>query len=108
MDPEAVRAALAGVVQEVSDDDGQVIGRVCTRARFKIERPYLSRGGFLIVDFDEQTGEYVASEWDALRDEKSGRLYPAGLCVGATWRAGSLEQATKAVLADVRRQTPSE
>lgn len=99
MDAAEVRRQLQGVAEEITDADGQVIGHVHASARFKLERPYLGGGGFLVVEWDEERSEYVASEWDALWDRKGRRFYPSGYCDPGVWRTPDLEEAVRLVMA---------
>lgn len=94
-----MRALLESVGEEITDDQGQVIGYVHAPARFKLGKEYLGNGGFLQVERDELTGEFVASEWDALWDKQKKRFYPAGYCDPDIWRTPDLEAAVQLVLA---------
>jgi hypothetical protein len=73
-----IHAKLLAAGEEITDEGGQVIGYVSQPARFKVEQPYLGLGGFLVVERDEATGDYIGTEFDALKHPKSGLPYPAG------------------------------
>lgn len=92
--PEAneIRRMLAATGEEIRDEAGNLLGYAAQPARFKIDRPYLARGGFLVVQRDEETGEYTGTEFDALPHPKTREPYPAGHSV-QVWRARSLDEA---------------
>ncbi len=98
MDVGEICRMLVATGEEILDDDGNVLGYVAQPARFKVNQPYLARGGFLVVSRDEETGEYVGTEYDALPHPKTGDPYPAGHSEGM-WRTASLEEAVNRVLA---------
>lgn len=91
-----IRALLAATGEEICDGDGRVIGYAAQPARFKLNRPHLARGGFLVVVRDESTGEYVGTEFDALPHPRSERLYPAGHSE-QVWRTADFEEAVRRV-----------
>lgn len=93
-----IRAALVATGEEVTDDAGNVLGYVAQPATFKIEQSYLARGGFLVVTRDEESGQYIGTEYDSLPHPRSGRLYPAGHSERA-WTAATLNEALTRVLA---------
>ena len=98
MEAAAVRELLLAAGEEICGEDGSVIGYVHAPARFKLEKPYLGGGGFLVVEKDEGTGDWVASEYDALWDKKRRRYYPAGYCDPGVWRSADLDAAVGLVL----------
>lgn len=98
MDPNEVRCLVMATGEEITDDEGRVIGYVSQPARFKIDRSYLARGGFLVVTRDDDTGEYIGTEFDALEKSKTREPYPAGHSEQA-WRTASLDEACRLVLA---------
>lgn len=106
MTAEEVRALLRQAGEEITDDQGRVIGYVRVPARFKVNRPYLAGGGFLIVERDEETGAYVGIEFDALWDKKRRRYYPAGYSE-RVFTAPDLESAVQAVLAYLAEDPPA-
>lgn len=97
MDAADLRSLLQATGEEIRDEDGTVLGYVVQPARFKVNQPYLARGGFLVVHRDEETGEYVGTEFDALPHPKTRRPYPAGHSELA-WRVPSLEAALDRVM----------
>lgn len=97
MEREVVRGILLAIGEEILDDSGTVIGYVAQPARFRLSRPYLARGGFLVVSRDEESGEIVGTEFDALPHPKSGIPYPAGHWAEA-WRVHSLDEALERVM----------
>ena len=99
MDAEAVRELLLAAGEEIRGEDGSVIGYFHAHARFKLDMPYLGGGGFLVVERDEQTREFVAGEWDALWDGRHKRYYPSGYCDPGVWRTAHLAEAVRLVLA---------
>lgn len=103
MDADEVRELLLAAGEEIRDEAGNAIGYVHAPARFKLDKPYLGSGGFLIVERDEESGEWVASEYDALWDQKRRRYYPSGYCDPGVWRTASLEEAVRLVLAHLAR-----
>ncbi|HWI62376.1 MAG TPA: hypothetical protein VNT75_11095 [Symbiobacteriaceae bacterium] len=84
-----IRRMLEATGEEIRDEAGNLVGYVAQPARFKIDRPYLARGGFLVVTREETTGEYVGVEFDALPHPKTGAPYPAGHSE-EVWRAATL------------------
>jgi hypothetical protein len=98
MDPFEIRRMLAATGEEITDGDGHVIGYVAQPARFKTTKAYLALGGFLVVSREEETGEYIASEFDALPHPKTGVPYPAGHSA-EVWRVCSLEEAFRGIMA---------
>jgi hypothetical protein len=92
-----VRRMLAATGEEIRDLDGTVLGYAAQPARFKIDRPYLARGGFLVVERDEATGHFIGTEYDALPHPKTGAPYPAGHSE-QVWRAETLEEAVRRVM----------
>lgn len=96
--PEQVRDLVRQSGEELTDDDGNIIGYISAPAKIKVDRPYLANGGFLVVERNDETGEYVAVEYDALWDRKTQRHYPAGY----SWRVfatADLDEAVEQVLA---------
>jgi hypothetical protein len=91
-----IREQLRATGEEIVDENGQVLGYVAMPARFKLNQPYLARGGFLVVVRDEESGEYVASVFDALPHPKSREPYPAGHSE-QVWRTADLEEAVRRV-----------
>lgn len=100
MDEVVVEAALRATREEIVDEAGKVVGYAAQSARFKLQRPYLARGGFLVVVRDEETGEYVAAEFDALPHPRTGVPYPAGHSQPA-WRTASLKEAVALVVGEL-------
>ncbi len=98
MDRNDVRALLIATGEEITDNGGATIGYVAQPARFRIQRPYLARGGFLVVVRDEETGEYTGTEYDALPHPTTGSPYPAGHSALA-WHVSTLEEAVERVMA---------
>lgn len=96
-----VRRQLSGLGEIV--EDGVVIGYVDASLRYKVAEEHLGHGGFLEVRRDEATREYVASEYDALQDPRTGRLYPGGYSAQGVWRFADLDQAADQVMAYLRR-----
>ncbi len=96
-----VRQQLASLGEIV--EDGVVIGYVDAAARYKVAEEHLGHGGFLEVRRDEATREYVANEYDALQDPRTGRLYPGGYSAQGVWRVADLELAAVQVMAYLRR-----
>lgn len=94
MDQNELTLLLQGTGEELYDESGQVIGYVAQPARFKLSRPTLARGGFLVVTRDERTGEYVGTLFDALPHPKTGRPYPAGHSE-ELWRTPLLAEAVR-------------
>lgn len=92
-----IREQLLATGQEILDEQGRVLGYVAMPARFKLNRPYLARGGFLVVFRDEETGEYVATEFDALPHPKTRAPYPAGHSE-QIWRTADLDEAVRRVV----------
>jgi len=97
MDREEVRRMLEAISEEIRDGQGKVLGYAAQPARFKIDRPYLARGGFLLVDRDEATGCFVATEFDSLPHPRTGQPYPAGHSERA-WKAASIDEALTRVM----------
>ncbi len=97
MNEDEVRRMVLATGVEIRDDDGQVVGYVALPARFKLDQPYLARGGFLVVSRDEATGEYVGTEFDALPHPKTRQPYPAGHSE-QIWRTDDLDEAVSLVL----------
>ncbi|MFZ5828166.1 MAG: hypothetical protein ACOY94_27995 [Bacillota bacterium] len=91
-----IRQLLLATGEEILNDAGQVVGYVSQPARFRLNRSYLARGGFLVVVRDEETGEYVGTEFDALPHPKTREPYPAGHSE-QVWRTADLEQAIRCV-----------
>jgi len=98
METDHLRLILMATGEEILDDDGTVIGYVAQPARIRVNQPYLSRGGFVVVTRDEQTGQFIGTEFDALRNPKTGEDYPAGHSELA-WQVPDLEHALERVLA---------
>jgi hypothetical protein len=94
---EEIRALLIATGEEIRDEEGRVIGYVSQPAKFKVDRPYLARGGFLVVTRDEETGEFIGTEFDALPHPRTGAPYPAGHSEQA-FRAATLEEAVRLVM----------
>lgn len=104
MDETAVRQLLEAAGEEIRDDQGNALGYIAQPARFKIDRPYLAMGGFLVVVRDEESGVYIGTEFDALPHPKTGQPYPAGHSEQA-WRAGTLQEAQGLVMAYFQTDT---
>lgn len=98
MNREEVRRALQATGEEIRDDDGNIVGYVEQPARFRVNRPYLARGGFLVVTRDEASGQFIGTEFDALPHPKTGQPYPAGHSEQA-WSAATLAEALERVMA---------
>lgn len=91
---------IRGTGEELYDEAGQILGYVAQPARFKLDRPALARGGFLVVTRHELTGEYVGTVFDALPHPKTGRPYPAGHSE-ELWRTPSLTEAIRLTQAEL-------
>ena len=91
-DAEEIRRLLVATGEEIRDEEGNLLGYVSQPARFKLDRGYLARGGYLVVTRDEETGDFVGTEFDALPHPKTGKPYPAGHSELA-WRVSTLEEA---------------
>lgn len=96
-----VRRQLEGLGEIV--DDGVVIGFVDAALRYKVAEEHLGHGGFLEVRRDEATRDYVANEYDALQDPRTGRLYPGGYSAQGVWRVADPEQAARQIMDYLRR-----
>lgn len=96
MNETEIRECLIATGEEILDEQGQVLGYIYIPARFKLEQPYLALGGFLVVVRDEETGEYIATEFDALPHPKTREPYPAGHSE-QVWRTNDLEEAVRRV-----------
>lgn len=97
MQESEIRRLLAATGEEIRDEAGTVLGYVSQPARFRLHLDRLARGGFLIVTRDEESGEYVGTEFDALPHPRTGEPYPAGHSEEA-WRAITLVEAVDRVL----------
>lgn len=99
MNPDAdeIRRLLVATGEEIRDDQGNLLGYVSQPARFKLNQPYLARGGYLVVTRDEETGAFIGTEFDALPHPKTGRPYPAGHSEQA-WRVSAIDEACARVL----------
>lgn len=95
-DIDEIRRLLVATGEEIRDDAGNLLGYVSQPARFKIDRTYLARGGYLVVTRDEDTGDYVGTEFDALPHPKTGKPYPAGHSEQA-WRVRTIDEACASV-----------
>lgn len=84
-------------------EDGVVIGYVDAALRFKIKESHLGHGGFLEVRRDVTTGEFLASEYDALQDLRTGRLYPGGYSAQGVWRVADPGVAADQIMVYLRR-----
>lgn len=84
-------------------EDGVSIGYVDAALRFKVNEDHLGHGGFLEVRREEATGDYVASEYDALQDPRTGRLYPGGFAAREVWRLADRERAADLIMGYLRR-----
>jgi len=84
-------------------EDGVVIGYVDAALRFKVKESHLGHGGFLVVRRDEATGDFVASEFDALQDPRTGRMYPGGYAAEGVWRVSDPEVAADQIMAYLYR-----
>jgi len=78
MTTDHLRLLIKATGEEIHDDAGLVIGYVSQPARIRVNQPYLARGGFVVVTRDEETGNYIGTEFDALKHPKTGEAYPAG------------------------------
>lgn len=101
MEVAEVRRLLLATGEEIADDQGTVLGYAAQPARFRLNAPHLARGGFLVVVRDEESGAYIATEFDALPHPKNGQPYPAGHSE-VIWRVDTLEEAVSLVLARYR------
>lgn len=104
MELSELRRMLEATGLEITDDEGNVVGYVSQPARFRLDRSYLARGGFLVVSRDEETGQFIGAEYDALPHPKTGQPYPAGHSE-AVWRVSSLQEALSLVLAYFEPET---
>lgn len=100
-----IRSQLIATGEEIRDEAGQVIGYVAQPARFKLNRPYLGLGGFLVVTREEESGAYIGTEFDALPHPKTGKPYPAGHSE-QVWCTHDLEEATRRVRDSLAAPTP--
>jgi hypothetical protein len=98
MDGAEVRRMLIATGEEIRDDAGHVVGYVAQPARFKVQAPHLALGGFLVVTRDEESGHYIATEFDALPHPKTREPYPAGHSE-RVWQTPDLEEAYQRVMA---------
>lgn len=98
MNEQEIRAMLQATGEEITDPDGSVIGYVSQPARFRVNRPYLARGGFLVVHRDQESGHYIGTEFDALPHPTTGEGYPAGYSQ-LVFKAVSLAEALRRVMA---------
>lgn len=98
MDAAEVRRMLEAAGEEITDENGNVLGYVAQPARFKLNQPYLARGGFLVVIRDEDTGAYIGTEYDALPHPKTRQPYPAGHSEVA-WQTTSMAEAHERIMA---------
>ena len=101
MDGTEVRRMLIATGEEIRDEDGTVLGYVAQPARFKVQEPHLALGGFLVVTRNEETGHYIATEFDALPHPKTREPYPAGHSE-RVWQTPDLEEAYQRVMAYFR------
>lgn len=92
MESAEIRRMLEACGEEIRDDHGEVVGYVEQPAKFKLNRPYLAMGGFLVVTRDEHTGVFTGTEFDALPHPKSGQPYPAGHSE-RVWQVKTLDEA---------------
>lgn len=97
MERAEVRRLLVATGEEIFDESGNVIGYVAQPARFRLSKPDLARGGFLVVVRDEETAIYVGTEYDALPHPKTSQPYPAGHSEVA-WRTENIDVAVDRVL----------
>lgn len=104
MNEAEIRHQLLATGEEIRDDQGQVVGYVAQPARFKLNRSYLARGGFLVVVREEETREYVATEFDALPHPRTREPYPAGHSE-QVWRTADLEEAVRRVRESLAGET---
>ncbi len=105
MDRDEVRQLLIATGEEITNTQGQVIGYASQPARFRLNRPYLARGGFLVVTRDEESGHYVGTEFDALPHPKTGAPYPAGHSERA-FEVATIEEALEKVMATLGQSQP--
>jgi len=104
MDRAEITRLVVATGEEIRDDAGHVVGYVSQPARFKLDRSYLARGGFLVVVRDEESGEYIGTEYDALPHPKTRQPYPAGHSE-QVWRTRDLDEAVSRVMESL---TPAE
>jgi len=98
MDRSEVRRRLVATGEEITDSEGTVIGYVAQAARFRLDKSHIAGGGFLAVVRDEESGDFVGTEFDALPHPKTGNPYPAGHS-GHAWRVTTLVEAIERVMA---------
>jgi hypothetical protein len=98
VDLNEIRQLILATGEEIRDEEGRVVGYVAQPARLKVNRPYLARGGFLVVTRDEATGEYVGTEFDALPHPRTRVPYPAGHSEEA-WRTPDSDEAVRLTMA---------
>ncbi len=98
MEQDEVRSLLAATEEEITDDEGRVLGVVRTPARFRASRSYLSNGGYLVVEKDEEDSSFVAIEFDALYNYKTGKYYPSGYSA-RVFKVNELDEAVRLVQA---------
>lgn len=102
MTEDEIREKLLATGEEIRDDEGNVVGYVAQPARLKLDKPYLARGGFLVVVRDEESREYIGTEFDALPHPKTRQPYPAGHSE-PVWRTSDLEEAIRRVKESLAR-----
>lgn len=93
---------MLGSIGEIVED-GAVIGYVDAALRFKVSEEHLGHGGYLEVRREEKSGDFVASEYDALQDPRTGRLYPGGYSAREVWRFSDPERAADQIMTYLRR-----
>lgn len=98
MDRAELLQMLRSTGEEIADEHGTVIGYVAQPLRLRLDRPYLARGGFLVVVRDEESGDYIGTEYDALPHPNTGQPYPSGHSEQA-FRVSAIEEAVERVLA---------
>lgn len=101
-----LRSMISQAGEEIADEDGQVIGFISAPAKIKVNRPYLANGGYLVISRDEDSGDFIAVEYDALWDRKKQRHYPSGYSE-RIFAAPSLDEAVARVIAYLAGEGPS-
>lgn len=69
---------IRAAAEEITGDDGNAVGRVVAPVRIRLRRRELANGGFLVIEWDDETATYRATEYDALWDKRRQKYYPAG------------------------------
>lgn len=98
MEAAEIRRRLMATAEEIRDEEGNLLGVVRVPARFRARRAYLSNGGFLVVERDEEDGAFVAVEFDAFYDKKTKKEYPSGYSQ-RVFKVHDLDEAVRLVAA---------